>query len=331
MQWLPMIHGILHGRWQSWVYEQVRQHVPVLLEEVLKELQCNRPGLYVDCTIGAGGHALGILSSSPGNRVIGIDWDDNSLDTARENLKGFGDRVIYIREDYSSIGTILDNMNISEVDGFLFDLGLSSMHLDSPERGFSIRQDSPLDMRMDRRKETTAAELVNHLEAGELIHIIKEFGEEKWAKRIVTAIVRERSKGNITTTGQLAEIVCSAIPYSSRPDRIHPATKTFQALRIAVNSELDHIDKAIRDAIMHLKRGCRICVISFHSLEDRIIKHTFRNMEKGCICPPRIPYCICGLKKEITVLTRKPIRPSSTEIINNPRSGSAKLRAAERV
>ena len=309
----------------------MKQHIPVLLEEVLKFLRCERPGLYVDCTVGAGGHASAILASSPDNRVIGIDWDNQAIETARENLKEFGDRITFIREDYSSIGSILDNMNISEADGFLFDLGLSSMQVDSPERGFSFRQDSPLDMRMDTRKETTAAELVNDLDAAELVKIIKEFGEERWARRIVSAIVRERSRAAITTTGQLSEIVCSAIPHSHRPDRIHPATKTFQALRIAVNRELDYIDKAIKDAIMHLKKGCSICVISFHSLEDRIVKQTFRRMEKGCICPPRIPYCICGLKKEITILTRKPIRPSSTEIINNPRSGSARLRAAERV
>ncbi len=297
----------------------------------MKELQCHRPGLYVDCTVGAGGHASAILASSPDNRVIGIDWDNQAIETARENLKEFGDRITFIREDYSSIGSILDNMNISEADGFLFDLGLSSMQVDSPERGFSFRQDSPLDMRMDTRKETTAAELVNNLDAAELVKIIKEFGEERWARRIVSAIVRERSRAAITTTGQLADIVCSAIPHSYRPERIHPATKTFQALRIAVNRELDYIDKAIQDAIRHLNRGRRICVISFHSLEDRIVKQTFRSMEKGCICPPRIPYCICGLKKEITILTRKPIRPSSTEIINNPRSGSARLRAAEKI
>jgi len=309
----------------------VKQHIPVLLEEVLKLLRCERPGLYFDCTVGAGGHASAILASSPDNRVIGIDWDNQAIETARENLKEFGDRITFIREDYSSIGSILDNMNINEADGFLFDLGLSSMQVDSPERGFSFRQDSPLDMRMDTRKETTAAELVNDLDAAELVKIIKEFGEERWARRIVSAIVRERSRAAITTTGQLADIVCSAIPHSYRPERIHPATKTFQALRIAVNRELDYIDKAIKDAIMHLKKGCSICVISFHSLEDRIVKQTFRRMEKGCICPPRIPYCICGLKKEITILTRKPIRPSSTEIINNPRSGSARLRAAEKI
>jgi len=309
----------------------VKQHIPVLLEEVLKALRCDRPGIYVDCTVGAGGHTSHILASSPENRVIGIDWDNEAIDTAREKLKAFGERVTFIREDYSSIDSILNDMKISEADGFLFDLGLSSMQVDSEERGFSFRQDSPLDMRMDMRKEATAADLVNNLEAGELVRILREYGEEKWAKRIVSAIVRERNKEAITTTLRLADIVCSAIPHTYRPDRIHPATRTFQALRITVNRELDLIDKAIKDAISHLKRGCRICVISFHSLEDRIVKQTFRTIEKGCICPPRIPYCICGLKKEITVLTRKPIRPSATEIISNPRSRSARLRVAERV
>ncbi len=301
------------------------------MEDVLKLLRCERPGLYVDCTIGAGGHASGILSSSPDNRVIGIDWDGKAIETARENLKIFGSRVTYVHDDYSSVGSILDDIKISETDGFLFDLGLSSMQVDSPERGFSFRYDAPLDMRMDTRKETTAAEIVNNLDEGRLVQILKEFGEERWARRIVSAIVRERVKGAINTTGQLAEIVRSAVPHPYSTGRIHPATRTFQALRIAVNRELELIDKAIRDAIRHLKKGGRICVISFHSLEDRIVKQTFRSMEKGCICPPRIPYCVCGLKKEVTVLTRKPIRPSSAEITNNPRSGSARLRAAERL
>ena len=306
------------------------QHIPVLLDEVLKALRCEQSGLYVDCTVGAGGHAAGILSSSPGNRLIGIDWDDAAIKLAAENLKGFGERVTLIREDFSSIKTILERLDINEADGFLFDLGLSSVQLESPDRGFSFQTDSPLDMRMDRRINTTASDLVNELSGDELTKILKEYGEEKWARRIVSAILKERRNGPVTTTRQLADIVCSAVPRDYRPGRIHPATKTFQALRIAVNGELEHLHRAIKDAIRHLRRGGRICVISFHSLEDRIVKVTFRSMEKGCICPPRIPCCVCGLKKEITVLTRKPIRPSSTETISNPRARSAKLRVAER-
>ena len=306
------------------------QHIPVLLDEVLKALRCEQSGLYVDCTVGAGGHAAAILASSPENRLIGIDWDDAAIKLAAENLKGFGERVTLIREDFSSIKTILERLDINEADGFLFDLGLSSVQLESPDRGFSFQTDSPLDMRMDRRINTTASDLVNELSGDELTKILKEYGEEKWARRIVSAILKERRNGPVTTTRQLADIVCSAVPRDYRPGRIHPATKTFQALRIAVNGELEHLHRAIKDAIRHLRRGGRICVISFHSLEDRIVKVTFRSMEKGCICPPRIPCCVCGLKKEITVLTRKPIRPSSTETISNPRARSARLRVAER-
>ena len=307
------------------------QHIPVFLGEVLEALRCERPGLYVDCTVGAGGHAKGILTSSPENRLIGIDWDQEAIGIASENLKGFGARVTLVREDFSSLKTVLDELKIREVDGFLFDLGLSSVQLASKERGFSFQEDSPLDMRMDRRKEVMASDLINKLPARDLVRILKVYGEERWAGRIVSGILRERDKGPITMTRQLSTIVCSAIPHAYRAGRIHPATKTFQALRIAVNRELDPLDTAIKDAVGYLKTGGRICVISFHSLEDRIVKEVFRTLERGCTCPPRIPYCVCGFRKSITVLTRKPIRPSASEINNNPRARSAKLRVAERV
>lgn len=307
------------------------QHIPVLLNEVLEALRCERPGLYVDCTVGAGGHAKGILEASPENRLIGIDWDEVAIATTSENLKEFGTRVTLMREDFSSIKTILESMGVREVDGFLLDLGLSSIQLGSAERGFSFQMESPLDMRMDQRKTTKAADLVNSLPAEELVRIIKTYGEERWAKKIVSAILRERRKGPIATTRQLADIISSAVPPFYRFGRIHPATKTFQALRIAVNRELERLDIAIKDAVGYLKRGGRICVISFHSLEDRIVKEAFRSMEKGCICPPRTPYCVCGLKKTVTVLTRKPITPSAAEMIANPRARSAKLRVAEKV
>lgn len=307
------------------------QHIPVLLDEVIKGLRCARPGLYVDCTVGAGGHAKGILESSPENRVIGIDWDDEAVGIASENLKEFGGRVTLIREDFSSIKMILENLGVSEVEGFLFDLGVSYVQLSSRERGFSFQEEGPLDMRMDRRRKTTAADLVNKLPEKELIKILKVYGEERFAKKIVSAIIKERKKGPITSTRRLAETVYSSVPFSYRKGRINPATRTFQALRLTVNRELEHLDTAIKDAVGYLRREGRICVISFHSLEDRIVKGVFRSMEKGCICPPRIPYCLCGLKKTVTVLTRKPIRPSAIEIKNNPRARSARLRVAEKL
>lgn len=307
------------------------QHIPVLLDEVLTALRCDHPGLYVDCTVGAGGHAKEILASSPENRLIGIDWDEEAIEMASENLKVFGTRATLVREDFSSLKTILENLGVGEVDGFLFDLGLSSIQIGSRERGFSFQEDSPLDMRMDRRERTTASYLVNKLPDKELVRILKDYGEERYAKRIVSAMIRERAKGPITTTRQLTDIVFSAVPYHYRSGRINPATRTFQALRIAVNRELEHLGTAIKDAVGYMKTGGRICVISFHSLEDRIVKEVFRGMERGCICPPRIPYCVCGLKKSITILTRKPIWPSATEIINNPRARSARLRVAEKM
>lgn len=236
-----------------------------------------------------------------------------------------------MHEGFPSFKTTLEDLEISEVDGMIFDLGLSSIQIDSADRGFSFREDSPLDMRMDRRKTTTAADLVNRLDADELIKILRVYGEERYAGSIVRAILRERHKEAVSSTAKLADIVRSAVPPFYRNGRIHPATKTFQALRIAVNNELEYLDTTIRDATGYLKVGGRICIISFHSLEDRIAKNVFRSMEKPCICPPRIPYCVCGMKSTIKVLTRKPVTPSDAEITANPRARSAKLRVAEKL
>ncbi|MBI5193786.1 MAG: 16S rRNA (cytosine(1402)-N(4))-methyltransferase RsmH [Nitrospirae bacterium] len=307
------------------------KHTPVLLNEVKDFLRCSRPGIYVDFTVGAGGHAKEILASSPENRLIGFDWDEQAIEIASENLQAFSNRVTLVHEGFPSFKATLENSGISEVDGMVFDLGLSSIQIDSQERGFSFREDSPLDMRMDRRMNTTAADLVNNLNAEKLIKIITVYGEERYARNIVHALIRERDKEAITSTSKLADIVRSAVPPSYRFGRIHPATKTFQALRIAVNNELEGLDKIIRDAVGYLKSGGRICIISFHSLEDRIVKNTFRNLEKPCICPPRIPYCVCGMKSKLSILTRKPVVPSDAEIAANPRSRSAKLRVAEKI
>ncbi|MDD5434225.1 MAG: 16S rRNA (cytosine(1402)-N(4))-methyltransferase RsmH [Nitrospira sp.] len=307
------------------------KHIPVLLNEVIDFLRCNRPGLYVDFTVGAGGHAKEILASCPENRLIGFDWDEQAIEAASECLKEFASRVTLVHEGFPSFNTTLENLGISEVDGMVFDLGLSSIQIDSQERGFSFREDSQLDMRMDRRNKTTAADLVNRLDADDLIKILRVYGEERYSRSIVHAIVHERIKEAITSTARLADIVRSAVPPHYRFGRIHPATKTFQALRISVNNELEYIDATIRAAAGYLKSGGRICIISFHSLEDRIVKGVFRDMEKPCICPPRIPYCVCGLKSTVKVLTRKPVTPSESEITANPRARSAKLRVAEKL
>lgn len=306
-------------------------HIPVLLSEVLKLLRCEHPGIYVDCTIGTGGHARGILNACRENQVIGIDRDEEALKIASENLREFADRITFVHDNFFNPGAILSNLGIEKVDGFVFDLGVSSIQLESPERGFSFQENGPLDMRMNKREKITASDLVNTLPEKELTEIFWKYGEERWAKRIASAIVKERAKRPVISTRKLAEIVSSAIPYPYKPKKIHPATRTFQALRIAVNKELEHLEDALREAITYLKKGKRICVISFHSLEDRIVKRAFRSLERGCICPPYLPYCVCGFKQTISVLTRKPVRPSAEEIRVNPRARSARLRSAEKL
>jgi len=306
-------------------------HIPVLVKEVLEILRCERPGIYVDCTVGAGGHARAILSASPESRLIGIDRDEEALEIARENLKEFGDRVILIHDNFINLDRILQETGTGEVDGILFDLGLSSIQLESAERGFSFQKEGPLDMRMDRRESTTAADLINTLPQEELEDLFRRYGEERWARRIATAIVKEREKHPITTTRELVDIIMNAVPQSYKFRRIHPATKVFQALRIAVNKELDNLKEALVKAVHMLKKGGRLCVISFHSLEDRIVKHTFRDLARGCICPPHIPVCVCGRKKLVSLITSRPITPEPEEIQLNPRARSAKMRCVEKI
>ena len=306
-------------------------HIPVLLKEVLKALRCQVPGIYVDCTVGAGGHTRAILAASPGNRVIGIDRDEEVLRIAKENLKEFGDRITLIHDNFVNIDSILHGMGIRKVDGILFDLGVSSIQLESPERGFSFQKEGPLDMRMDKRESTTAADLVNHLSRKDLEDLFYKYGEERWARRIAMVIVRERNRHPITTTKDLVDIVMKAVPEPYKHRKIHPATKVFQALRIAVNKELDDLKEALIKAISLLKKGGRLCVISFHSLEDRIVKHTFKDLAKGCICPPHVPFCVCGRKKMVSILTPKPIIPQPEEIQLNPRARSAKMRCLEKI
>jgi len=307
-------------------------HIPVLLDECIEGLNIKSGGIYVDGTIGGAGHSKEIARLiRPNGLLIGIDQDINAVNVAKERLKMYEDRVRIVKENFKNIKSIVHNLGIEKVDGVLLDLGVSSHQLDEEERGFSYMKDTVLDMRMDKDNPLTAERIVNEWSEDEIYYIIKQYGEERWAKRIAEFIVRERKKERITSTGQLVDIIKSAIPASARREGPHPAKRTFQALRIAVNDELGILERTIEDAIDLLNPEGRICVITFHSLEDRIVKNTFNRLEKPCTCPPRIPQCICGQLPLIKIITKKPITAGSEELKNNPRSRSAKLRVAERL
>ena len=309
----------------------VDYHVPVLREEVLHYLNAGDKHLIVDGTLGDGGHAEAILQNSgPQCRVLGIDRDAEALARARKRLASFGGRVILVHGNYSEIQSILAQKNIDKIDGLLLDLGVSSRQLDTPERGFSFTHDGPLDMRMNREDSTTASDLLETLSDKELEDIIKNYGEERHYKKIVRFIRKAQGTGPLSTTASLSKILSSAVQ-QSRPARIHPSTRTFQALRIAVNRELDHLRTTLADSLNILNTAARMVVISFHSLEDRIVKQFFRDEEKGCVCPPKIPLCVCGKKSRLKVLTRRVVKPTTEETNINPRASSSKLRAAERV
>ena len=306
-------------------------HLPVMPVEALANLIGDEPGgLFVDATLGLGGHTELILQASPLNRVIGFDRDAEAIALAKARLAEFGERFDAVHCDYRQIKSVLQERKIESVTGVLADLGVSSFQFDEPERGFSFKSDSPLDMRMDRSQRETAADLVNELSESELADVIYEFGEERAARRIARLIVAERAKGAIKTTAQLANLVVRAV-HQKGHWRIHPATKTFQALRIAVNRELDELDQFVADAIEVLKPGGRLAIITFHSLEDRIIKQAFRFQSGHCVCPPSQPVCQCGTAKRVNVLTRKAIQPTDAEIAVNPRARSAKLRACQKL
>jgi 16S rRNA (cytosine1402-N4)-methyltransferase len=307
-------------------------HKPVLVGEVIASLQCRTGVVYVDGTLGGGGHAFEILrNSAPDGRLIGIDADGDAIREAQKRLAPFGDRAILVKGNFADMETTLSGMNIEKVEGILLDLGVSSHQLDTAERGFSFTLDAPLDMRMDRVRGPSAYDLVHTLSEEELGELIRKFGEERMAGRIARAIVKRRALSPIRTTANLAGVVAGALPGTRRPSRIHPATRTFQALRIAVNDELVNLHRAITGGMECLKPGGRFSVISFHSLEDRIVKNAFRAAEKGCICPPDLPVCACGRKPTMKVVTRKPVVPGKDEIRDNPRARSAKLRTAERI
>lgn len=301
-------------------------HRPVLYNEIIHALQPHQGGLYVDGTVGAGGHAWGILeASSPDGRLLGLDLDPHALDLARERLAPYGERAVLVQASYTTLLQQLKVLGWSAVDGILLDLGLSSMQLDTPQRGFSFQTDAPLDMRFDPAAPVTAADLVNDLPENELADLLYRYGEERKSRQIAREIVRSRPVG---TTRQLAQIVARAV--GRKASKIDPATRTFQALRIAVNRELDAVEEVLPKAVQALKPGGRLAVISFHSLEDRIVKQFFRKESQDCICPPRQPVCTCGHKATLAEQNRQPITPSEAEVKENPRSRSAKLRVSER-
>ena len=306
-------------------------HRPVLLEEAIRFLACRPGGLWVDGTLGAGGHAGAILrATAPDGRLLGCDRDPDVLESARLALRPFGERAIVRHADYRRIPGILDDLGLGPLDGFLLDLGVSSLQLDDPARGFSFRAEGPLDMRMDRTQATTAADLVNRLTVRELASILARYGEEPRARRIAEAIGRARERRPIATTTELATVVAEAAP-ARRAARIHPATRVFQALRIAVNDEIDGLDRLLHEAALRLRPGGRIVAISFHSLEDRVVKRALRDLSHRCICPRGLPVCACGRPDVMTLVTGRAVRPGPGEIRDNPRSRSARLRAAERL
>lgn len=307
-------------------------HTTVLYNEVLQLLSPRPGGVYVDGTIGGGGHALGILqASSPDGILLGFDRDAEALAAASRRLSPFEGRVRLFHANFTRLSEILAEESIEAVDGMVLDLGVSSHQLDTPERGFSFQQDAPLDMRMDTASGVTAADLVNTLAEQELERIIRDFGEERWARRIAAAIVTKRREAPVLTTLQLAGIVSRAIPRAKWEARLHPATRTFQAIRIAVNGELESLAKVLGDAVEALAPGGRLAVISFHSLEDRIVKTAFNELAQGCVCLKGVPRCVCGRVPVVKKLTGKPVTAGPGEIANNLRSRSAKLRAVEKL
>ena len=307
-------------------------HKPVLLREVLALLD-PRPGqILMDCTLGGGGHSREILTMIlPGGRLIGLDQDEEAVRAARETLKPFGENnFVIFHTNFINLKSSLQQIAVSKVDGILFDLGVSSYQLDQADRGFSYQQDAPLDMRMDRTAELTAYDLVNSASAEELTRIIGAYGEERWAKRIAGFIADERVREPIKTTGQLVGLIKKAIPSRARQEGPHPAKRTFQALRIAVNRELELLAESLEQGIDVLRPGGRMAVITFHSLEDRIVKQVFQRNAKGCTCPKDLPVCVCGGKPLVRIITAKPVLPGAAELENNPRARSAKLRVLEK-
>jgi 16S rRNA (cytosine1402-N4)-methyltransferase len=307
------------------------EHTSVLLRETIDGLRIKPEGIYVDGTLGGGGHALEVCKRLSGQgRLIGIDQDGEAISAAQERLKEFKDRVTILRSNYCAMKQVLREIGIEKVDGILLDLGVSSHQLDDAERGFTYREDAPLDMRMDTRQALDAGTVVNTYSEEELYRILRDYGEERFAGRIANRIVKERQGEPIKTTGELVRVIKEAIPARARASGGHPAKRSFQAIRIAVNNELGVLEDSLDDMISLLNEGGRLCVITFHSLEDRIVKQNFKKNEHPCTCPPEFPVCVCGKKATGFVVTRKPIKPGREEQEQNSRSKSAKLRVFER-
>lgn len=307
------------------------KHKSVLLEETIEYLNVRPNGIYVDGTLGGGGHAYHVCEKLSGQgRYIGIDQDRAAIAAASERLAPFKDRVTVVRNNYENMDLVLKELGIGGVDGILLDLGVSSYQLDTLERGFSYKEDTVLDMRMDDRQEMTAKDIVNGYSEGDLFRIIRDYGEDKFAQNIAKHIVEARKKAPIETTGELVEIIKAAIPARVRMNGGHPAKKTFQAIRIELNRELDVLENSLDKMIDLLNPGGRLCIITFHSLEDRIVKVNFKRNENPCTCPPGFPVCVCGKVSKGRVITKKPVLPSEEELIENKRAKSAKLRVFER-
>ena len=305
-------------------------HKPVLLDECLDALAIRPDGIYLDGTLGRAGHSLEILRRLTTGRLIGIDRDMTAIEAAKERLSEFGDRVTLVHSNFSELENVLADLNVDGIDGMLFDLGVSSPQLDEAHRGFSYMQDAPLDMRMDATAALDAREVVNTWSGEELKRILRDYGEERYAPQIARAIERRRETAPIETTFELVDVIRSAMPAAALREKQHPAKRSFQAIRIAVNGELDALPPMLEAAAKGLKKGGRLAVITFHSLEDRIVKQTMRDLATGCTCPPEFPVCVCGKKPTLSLVSRKPIVSGAAELKENPRARSAKLRVAER-
>lgn len=307
------------------------KHVTVLLNEAVDILDIKPEGIYVDGTLGGAGHSLEIVKKLTSGKLICFDQDINAISAAKEKLKDFMDKTILVHSNFENLREELNKLGIETIDGFLVDLGVSSHQLDVPERGFSYMQDAPLDMRMDNDAELSAYDVVNTYSEAELKRVIKDYGEENWSARIAKLIVERRATMPIRTTFELVDAIKAAIPKKMRDENQHPAKRTFQAIRIEVNRELDVIEKTLLAAVEMMNEGGVLAVITFHSLEDRIVKNVFKKLQYSCTCPPEFPVCICNSKQVVEIITRKPILPSENEVEMNPRSRSAKLRAARKL